>query len=127
VGEIIEMLPFVKNENMDMNSAQQILMYCSEHFREDINLKKVAAELYLSESYISKIFAKKLGYSFREYINTLRISEAKRMLKNADVLLIQEEQFHQLGIELQKKAVILSFVFMLKQRKAESVWTNVRR
>ncbi len=85
VGEIINSANLVKIENVDMTSVQQILVYCSENYRENLTVKKVASELFLSESYISKIFSNKLGYSFREYINTLRIYEAKKLLKTTDL------------------------------------------
>lgn len=84
VGEITRKLELRKRENLDFSAMQLILMYCSEHFRENITAKNLAAALFLSESYISKIFSKKIGCSFRDYINTLRISEAKKLLKNTD-------------------------------------------
>lgn len=84
VGEILNSVKLVKTENVDITSVQQILIYCSEHFREDISVKKIAKDLYISESNVSKIFSHKIGYSFREYINSLRISEAKKLLKNTD-------------------------------------------
>ena len=43
-------------------------------------LKSVSDALFVSPSYISKIFAQKLKYSFREYINSLRIHKAKALL-----------------------------------------------
>ena len=89
IGEVFRSLKLIKTESMDLNSAQQVLVYCSEHYREDISVKKVAEALYLSESYITKIFSGKLGYSFCEYINTLRISEAKKLLKNTDKKIIE--------------------------------------
>lgn len=60
-------------------------------------LKKLTA--YLEKNYGNEV----------EIWSNSKVSKASQQeLKNADVLLIQEEQFHQLGIELQKKAVILS-------------------
>ena len=85
IGEIMKKLELQKVENLDSNSVQQVLTYCSGHYREQISIKNVANDLYLSESYISKIFSKKIGYSFRDYINSLRITEAKKMLKITDI------------------------------------------
>ena len=55
------------------------------HFTdEDISIKKIADELYISSSYVSKVFSCKLKYNFREYINELRIRRAKKLLSSTD-------------------------------------------
>ena len=41
-------------------------------------------KLGLNRYYISHLFSKKLGMRFNDYINSLRISEACRMLLNSD-------------------------------------------
>lgn len=88
VGELLLSLSLIRLDNMDINVAQQILSYCSSHYNEAISVKNVANALYLSESYVTKTFSGKLGYSFREYINTLRIAEAKNLLKNTNMKII---------------------------------------
>ena len=89
VGEILSGLSLYDIESTDTGTIQKILMYCSEHFRErDICLEKVAENLFISKSYISKIFSKKLKCNFREYINSLRINEAKTELSETDLKII---------------------------------------
>ena len=83
-GEVLGLTKLIKTEKMAMTSIQNILSYCTDHYRENISIKKVASALYLSESYISKVFAGKLGCSFRSYINTLRIREAAKLLRTAE-------------------------------------------
>lgn len=85
IGEILRHIKLVKLHNVNMSYTQRVLVYCSEHYKENISIKTVASALYMSESYISKIFAYRLGHPFREYINMLRISEAKRLLNNTDM------------------------------------------
>lgn len=69
----------------DLSVAQRILSYCSEHYKEDINGKEVARACYVSESYVTKIFAGKLRIPFRTYINQLRVTEAKNLLEHTDM------------------------------------------
>ncbi len=65
---------------------QKVLTYCSAHCTdENISTKSVAQALFISPSYVTKIFSQKLGYGFREYINMLRLAEAKNFLKNTDM------------------------------------------
>lgn len=54
--------------------------YIQEHFRENINRNDVAAVVYITPNYLSKLFRSKMGMNLREYINQIRIEEARRML-----------------------------------------------
>ena len=65
-------------------SIMRILDYCQAHFRDPITITQMAKDLYLSQSHISHTFRKVLGISFPEYLNTLRINEAIRLLSSTD-------------------------------------------
>lgn len=54
--------------------------YIREHFRENISRNDVAAIVYITPNYLSKLFRSKMGMNLREYINQIRIEEARRML-----------------------------------------------
>ena len=54
--------------------------YIHEYFREDINRDTIAAMAYITPNYLSKRFRTEMGMNLREYINQLRIEEAKRLL-----------------------------------------------
>ncbi len=54
--------------------------YIKVHFRENINLEDVAAVACITPNYLSKQFRARKGMNLREYINQIRIQEAKRLL-----------------------------------------------
>ena len=54
--------------------------YIQENFREDIDRDTIAAMAYITPNYLSKRFRTEMGLNLREYINQLRIEEAKRLL-----------------------------------------------
>lgn len=81
-------LPLIKTEGTALYAAQKILSFCSAHYKEDLSIKRLSRELFLSESYITKTFSHKLGCSFREYINGLRIQDAKMLLQSTDMKII---------------------------------------
>ncbi len=81
IGELLEALPWEERCEISRDITMQILAYCSEHYTEDITVKQVADALYISQSYVSKVFSSKLKCGFREYINTLRIHKAQALLK----------------------------------------------
>ena len=85
LGEIILGAGSVAVDEGDLSVMQRILSYCTEHYKEDITGKDVAKACFVSESYITKIFAGKLCIPFRTYINQLRLSEAKKLLEHTDL------------------------------------------
>lgn len=56
------------------------LQYIKARFHEDLSLEKVASVVYLNPVYFSQLFKQKTGSGFKEYIITLRMEQAKRML-----------------------------------------------
>ena len=63
------------------NAVQQIVRYCSSHYKEPLTVSAVAKALYRSQSYISHTFSERLKISFSDYVNSLRLDEAIRLLK----------------------------------------------
>ena len=59
--------------------------YIREHFRENINREDVAAVACITPNYLSKQFRSKKGMNLREYINKIRIDEAKRLLLSTNL------------------------------------------
>jgi two-component system response regulator YesN len=54
--------------------------YIMEHYREGVTLRQVAADCHVNTSYLGQIFRKETGSAFTDYVNTLRIQEASRLL-----------------------------------------------
>lgn len=89
IGELLEVLPLEDIAGAAGDVTTQLLSYCAEHYTENITVQSVAKALYISPSYVSKIFSKKLQYSFREYINALRIQKAQSLLRNTRLPIMQ--------------------------------------
>ena len=68
-------------ELMDSDDIiSRVEAYIRDHFRENINREDVAAIAYITPNYLSKRFRIKKGMNLREFINQIRIEEAKRLL-----------------------------------------------
>lgn len=61
---------------------EDIIDYINQHYFEDLNLKKLSDFFYLNPYYIGKLIKKKQGESFNEYMNKIRIEQAKLMLSD---------------------------------------------
>lgn len=74
---------FIINEKSENNIVREIIDFVNKSFFEDITLKELSSKYYVSTSYISHIFKKKVGTTLTEYITTLRINYAKELLKDS--------------------------------------------
>ncbi|MBR3351284.1 MAG: helix-turn-helix transcriptional regulator, partial [Erysipelotrichaceae bacterium] len=54
--------------------------YIDENYHENIDRNDVAAVAFVTPNYLSKLFKSSMNINLREYINQLRIEEAKRLL-----------------------------------------------
>jgi AraC-like DNA-binding protein len=80
--------------------VQRVHRFLLAHFREEINLERVADLLSLSPSAFSHFFRKHFAKSFTQYLNELRLGAAARLLLETDLPLSQigyECGFHNLS------------------------------
>ena len=73
-----------RSKLQDVIDSEDIIVkarkYIEENFRENIDRNDVAAVTFVTPNYLSKLFKNKMNMNLREYINQLRIEEAKRLL-----------------------------------------------
>lgn len=60
--------------------VETVLRYIEDHFDEELTVEKLASLVYVSPSYLSRLFNKKLGISPMRYVNKTRIKAAKRLI-----------------------------------------------
>lgn len=58
--------------------------YINEHFTEPLTLEKVAEVVFVSPSYLSRLFSNEVGMGFMEYVTQLRLEKAKQLLGEKD-------------------------------------------
>lgn len=90
-GKLLKGLELVKKTEPS-DFAAQIIKYCSTHYKENISLQTIADNLHISRSTVSHIFSKKIAMNFCEYINSLRLLEACKLLKNNELSITEVSQ-----------------------------------
>ena len=70
------------------DAIYKAIQYMSNNFIEKITLEDVAAEIFLSSAYFSKIFKEQTGFNFSQYLNKLRIEKSKSLLRNSRLPLV---------------------------------------
>jgi two-component system, response regulator YesN len=58
----------------------EIERYIRNNYMEDINLKSIAEKFYMNSVYLGQQFKKYYGVHFNDYLNNIRINEAKKLL-----------------------------------------------
>lgn len=64
----------------DGASIKRIMEYIDENYKKDISIENVADYVGLSYSYVRKVFKAETGKNMLDFINILRVNEAKRLL-----------------------------------------------
>ena len=71
----------------------EIAHYIQAHYKEKLSLQKLGHEFHMSPKYFSVFFQKHFSRNFTEYLTTIRIERAKKMLieSDADMELISQQ------------------------------------
>lgn len=64
---------------------QQAVAYIHNHFREALNLRAVARHCNVTPNYLGAQFSQKMGLSFSDYLNTVRLRYACNLLDGTDL------------------------------------------
>ncbi|MFV0504168.1 MAG: helix-turn-helix domain-containing protein [Lachnospirales bacterium] len=99
--------------NLYSVNTNKAIRYILSNITQDISLMSIAETLELSQSYISRLFAKETGISITKFVNKNRIQYSiKLLLKN-------ELSLH----EIAEKSGFNSYNYFLKVFKEETSYT----
>lgn len=71
--------------NNTMYTVLEIQKYIEEHYMEVVNLNLISKLYFLDMYYISHLFKKVTGFTFKKYLILFRISKAKELLFYSDI------------------------------------------
>lgn len=67
----------------------EIVEYINNHYMSAITLGSVAEKHYISPYYLSRKFKEVTGFTYVEYVNTVRIKEAQKLLRESRLKIIE--------------------------------------
>ncbi len=70
------------------NTVNEAINFMKKNLHEDLSLGTVAQNIHISKSYLSSLLAKHTKSSFPELMTEMRISNAKYLLKNTNISIL---------------------------------------
>ena len=87
-------------KNRFTNLITQMNTFIEAHYTEDISLTQIAEMLHYNPSYLSRVYKEQTGKALMNYINELRIYQAKKMLQESAIKI--SEVAHRIGFNSTK-------------------------
>ena len=69
--------------------GHRIIQYISEHAFEEITLESASRALGISVSHLSHFFSERMHTNFRRFINAIRISKARLLMRDPNLTLTE--------------------------------------
>ncbi len=67
-------------ERGGMDTFERVLLYVQLHYNKPMTLEEVAAAHFINKNYLSQLFTQRVGKTFSQFRNDLRIQEAKKLI-----------------------------------------------
>jgi two-component system response regulator YesN len=72
-------------KNTPKDIITEMKEYIKLNYNKDISLKTIAKQLYVNPVYLGRLFRKNTGIQFNEYLHSVRIEEAKKLLRRTNM------------------------------------------
>lgn len=83
-GFVLDKMSLTDVKSVSSHALKTVVNYCARNFSRDLSLSILEEDLHISKYYISHLFSMKLKVRFNDYINSLRINDACRQLRQTD-------------------------------------------
>lgn len=81
-------LAFSHTNTNNLSVIKKSIAYINDHYNQNLTLDMVAEHIGLNSAYFSTLFKKETGVNFSTYLLNLKIDNAKLLLKNSNLSLI---------------------------------------
>ena len=78
-----------RNSDRAVSTIEVVKHYIDAHLAEDLSLETVAAQVFLSPKYLSKLFKEELGITYTDYVTHQRMELAKALITNKQMTVEQ--------------------------------------
>lgn len=84
VQALLKMIEETKSSEKYGQLVSYVVQYIQSNYMNNIKLKDIAQEMYVTSNYLTTLFRKETGISFKKYLTKIRMDKAKRMLEKTE-------------------------------------------
>lgn len=84
-SQLTEMIQDKSSCNNYSIPIRKIICYVDDHFPEKISLEQIAEEIHMNRTYISVLFKKETGIKFSDYLQKVRLKNARKMIEETRI------------------------------------------
>lgn len=85
IGKLLALFPLEDSSTVAPDALQSVLLYVNAHYTQPLSREAIAHATGYDPSYLSHIFTEQLHISLTEYLLTLRLTDARRILRQTDL------------------------------------------
>lgn len=85
MGKLLSLLTLKDSHTESDDALKKILRYLNDHYTGPVSRSDIARAVGYNESYVSHIFSDTLKTTIPDYINSMRINDASRLLAETDL------------------------------------------
>ncbi|MFW6035491.1 MAG: response regulator transcription factor [Halothermotrichaceae bacterium] len=89
IGFSIECSGYISELKQSCGVINKVKRYIKENYTENLKLKNIAKRFYINPAYLGQLFKKETGLNFSQYLNEIRIKNAKKLLERTDLHIYQ--------------------------------------
>ena len=78
---------YKKNKKKD--TIDRIKSIINQNYNKDISTKYLSEIMYLNQNYLGQLFKNEAGISINDYLNRVRITKAKSLIKNTELMIYE--------------------------------------
>lgn len=84
---LINLLLSADDSESYTESTRKAIQYIRRNYTQDVSLYQAAQEIGVNSSYLSRTFKEDCGTGFAEYLNNIRVTQAKYLMERTDIKL----------------------------------------
>ncbi|AIF50490.1 response regulator [Pelosinus sp. UFO1] len=84
---LINLLLSADDSESYTESTRKAIQYIRRNYTQDVSLYQAAQEIGVNSSYLSRTFKEDCGTGFTEYLNNIRVTQAKYLMERTDIKL----------------------------------------
>lgn len=89
MDKLLSLLTLTDAQAVSGDALQAVLRYLDDHYTEPLTRTDIAKSVGYNESYISHLFSSALNTTLKDYINSIRLSQALNLLAGTDMTVSQ--------------------------------------